>query len=113
MFGDIKVTSENVPKIDAKYKQNLITAIHNDIIIYPIVKDAFEQADKNHNGYIERKELENCMLRIAQTLGASKPDKDAIDEEFKKLDFNEDGVIDITEFQKFIRENLLKIAENC
>lgn len=113
MFGGINVNTVEPTKMDEKYKANLLAAINNDIIIYPIVKDAFDQADKNHNGFIERKELENCMLEIAQRLGASKPDKDAIDEEFKKLDINKDGVIDITEFQKFIRLNLLKIAENC
>lgn len=111
MFGGVSVNSAK--KIDEKYKKNLIAAINNDIIIYPIVKEAFDQADLNHDGLIQRKELENCMLDIAFRLGASKPDEEAIDAEFKKLDVNEDGVIDITEFQKFVRYNLLKIAENC
>lgn len=99
--------------MDSKYKKELISAIQNDLIIYPIVKDAFEQADRNNDGQIEKSELEKCMLEVASKLGCSKPDQKAIDAEFKKLDINSDGVIDMKEFQKFIRKNLLQIVENC
>lgn len=98
--------------MDSRYKKDLICAINNDVIIFPIVKDIFEQADVNHKGYIEKKELESCMLKVAGQLGCSKPDKDAIDAEFKKLDVNDDGVVDIKEFSVFIRKTLLEIVEN-
>ena len=44
--------------MDSETKRQIIAAIDNDMIIYPIVKDAFETADKDHSGAIDRSELE-------------------------------------------------------
>ena len=82
------------------------------MIIYPIVKDAFEAADTNNNGTIDRTELEACMLDIAIKLGCSKPDKEAIDKEFQKLDTDKNGTIDFKEFEKFVKKNLMAIVNN-
>ena len=96
--------------MDPETKRKIIAAIDNDMIIYPIVKDAFETADKDHSGAIDRSELEACMLDVAIKLGCSKPDKEAIDKEFLKLDTDKNGTIDFKEFQKFVKKNLLAIV---
>lgn len=98
--------------MDKETKRQIISAINNELIIYPIVKDAFEAADTNNNGTIDRAELEACMLDIAIKLGCSKPDKEAIDKEFQKLDTDKNGTIDFKEFEKFVKKNLMAIVNN-
>ena len=96
--------------MDKETKRQIISAIENDMIIYPIVKEAFTAADTNSNGTIERSELETCLLDIAIKLGCSQPDKETINKEFKKLDEDKNGKIDFKEFQKLVKKNLLSIV---
>ena len=98
-------------QVDPETKKIILSAIENDLIIYPIVKRSFEEADKDKSGYVDRSELAACMVDISVKLGASKPDQKAIDTEFHKLDINRDGRIDFKEFQIFVKENLKKILD--
>ena len=96
--------------MDANRKKSILAAIDNELIIYPIVKDTFETFDKDKNVTIDKSELASCMLDVAVKLGASKPDKLAIEKEFQALDTDQSGTIDFKEFQRFIKKTLLAIV---
>ena len=96
--------------MDPETKRQILAPIDNDLIFYPPVKVAFETADKDHSGAIDRSELEACMLDVAVKLGCSKPDKEAIDKEFQKLDKDKNGTIDFKKIKKFVKKNLLAIV---
>lgn len=98
--------------MDSETKKQLIAQITDPKTFEPIAKDAFDAADKDKNGVIDRKELELCMAEVAQGLGCSAPGKEAIDKEFKRLDTDKNGTIDLNEFKVFIKETMLKIINN-
>lgn len=95
--------------MDANTKAQLIAQITNPVTFEPIAREAFEAADKNKNGTIDKQELELCMGEVAQGLGASNPTKQAIDKEFKRLDTDKNGTIDFNEFKVFVSETMIKI----
>ena len=63
------------------------------------LKEAFKIFDKNHNGFIEVKELKEVTTTLGQALS---------EEEFKEFwreaDINNDGKIDIEEFVKVMSQ---------
>jgi Ca2+-binding EF-hand superfamily protein len=89
--------------MDATAKKQLILSINNPATFEPIAKEAFDAADKNHNGTIDKKELELCMKDLAVHLGMNPPSQKAVEKEFKKLDIDKSGNIDYDEFKVFAK----------
>ncbi|RNA19109.1 neurocalcin -like protein [Brachionus plicatilis] len=61
--------------------------------------------DKDKNGFIDKKELENVIIAILELVGENDKNnsvnaKKRVDEIFKKLDANNDGLISQEEFIK-------------
>ena len=98
--------------MDSNSKKQLISSINNAATFEPIAKEAFDAADKNHNGTIDKKELELCMKEVAQGLGMSPPNQNAVEKEFRNLDLDKNGTIDFNEFKKFVKKSMQKIIEN-
>ena len=66
---------------------------------FKALKEAFKIFDKNHNGYIEAKELKEVTTTLGQTLS---------EEEFMEFwleaDVNNDGKLDYNEFIKMMMQ---------
>ena len=90
-------------------KKKILNAINNPMIFEPIAKDAFDAADKNKNGKIEKKELYQCMKDIAFGLEMSSPDREALEKLFFKLDVDHNGILDFNEFKVYVKDNMNKI----
>ena len=97
--------------MDSNSKKQLISSINNPSTFEPIAKEAFDAADKNHNGIIDKKELEQCMKEVALGLGMNPPSQKAVENEFKRLDIDKNGSIDFNEFKSFVKESMKKIIE--
>ena len=69
-----------------------------------IAKDAFEFADKDNNGYIDKDEFELCMQNVSESFGLNYPKKEKVDSEFERLDADKNGTIDFDEFKKYVKE---------
>ena len=93
-------------------KKQLIESINNAATFEPIAKEAFDAADKNHNGTVDKQELSLCMKEVASGLGMDPPNQRAVEEEFKKLDVDKNGVIDFEEFKKFVKKSMKRIIDN-
>ena len=72
----------------------------------------FKNADLNQNEVIERNELAILLKSIYNSLGISAPDEKEIDEEFKKLDENNDGKLSKEEFKILVKDLALFSVEN-
>ena len=57
------------------------------------LQDIFDQFDKDKDGKISAKELENAMVSMGQN-----PTEDEIIEMMREVDLNQDGLIDFDEF---------------
>jgi calmodulin len=66
---------------------------------FKALKEAFKIFDRNHNGYIEAKELKT----VTTTLGARLTD-DEFAEFWKEADKNHDGKLDYEEFIKMMEQ---------
>ena len=67
-----------------------------------IVKEAFETADKDHNGFIDREELDICIQQIIKGFSDYIPEKNIVSNEFNRLDTDKNGIIDYSEFKVFV-----------
>ena len=74
----------------------------------PIAKKAFDSADSNKNGAIERSELAAVMKKVTQELDCPEPTKEIIDKKFNELDLNKNGKLEYSEFKEFVKELLVK-----
>lgn len=90
-------------------KKQILESINNPVTFEPIAKDAFQTADKNKNGKIEKSELYECMKEVANGLNLPAPTKKNLEELFKKLDVDKNGVIDYEEFKVFAKDNMIKL----
>ena len=93
-------------------KKKILNTINNPMIFEPIAKDAFDAADKNKNGKIEKKELYQCMKDVASGLEMSSPDKKSLEKLFFKLDVDHNGILDFNEFKVFVKDNMNKIIND-
>ena len=98
--------------MDEKTKKQLIFKLKEEATFEPIAKEAFDVADKNHNGTIDKKELELCMKEVSRGLGLDAPNQKAVENEFRKLDIDKNGTIDFNEFKVFVKESMKKIIGN-
>ena len=98
--------------MNANSKKQLILKLEEPASFEPLAKEAFEAADKNHNGTIDKKELEICMKELAAHLGMDPPNQKAVEIKFKKLDIDKNGSIDYNEFKVFAKEAVIKVIEN-
>ena len=72
----------------------------------------FKNADLNQNEVIERNELAILLKSIYNSLGISAPDEKEIDEEFNRLDENNDGKLSKEEFKILVKDLALFSVEN-
>lgn len=95
--------------MDNDTKRYLLSNLVNLKEFEEIAKEAFNCADKDHNGFIDLFELELCMNQVANGFGFEYPKKDIIKNEFKRLDTDKNGKIDFDEFKKFVKETMRDI----
>ena len=67
-----------------------------------IVKEVFDAADKDHNGFIDKEELEICIQQIIKGFSDYTPEKNIVSDEFNRLDEDKNGIIDYSEFKVFV-----------
>ena len=67
-----------------------------------IVKEVFDAADKDHNGFIDKEELEICIQQIIKGFSDYTPEKNIVMDEFNRLDEDKNGIIDYSEFKVFV-----------
>lgn len=77
-----------------------------------VAKAAFDAVDIDHNGFLDRKELEEVMVSVAGDMGIERPSSSDIDDILKELDQNSDGKISLSEFQVLIKQ-ILEIMANA
>ncbi len=73
-----------------------------------LVSKAFNATDTDHSGFIDRDELEVALNRMAKDLKMEKVTKEDVNEYLKKLDKDENGVVDEKEFGKLVQEMISK-----
>ena len=77
-----------------------------------MVEATFKNADLNNNSTIERDELAIILKSVYGTLGLSPPEESEIDQEFKRLDTNEDGRLSKEEFKALVKDLAVFSVEN-
>lgn len=75
-----------------------------------LVSKAFNASDTDHSGFIDRDELEVALNRFAKDLRLEKVTHEDVNEYLKKLDKDENGVVDEEEFRKLVQEMIAKRA---
>ena len=69
-----------------------------------IAKKTFNEYDKNKDGVLSVAELKPLLERIANLLNLPEASEEDIENGMKKLDFNEDKVLEFNEFFRFFKE---------
>ena len=95
--------------MESQVKKQILASLNNPKTFDPIAKQSFDAADKNKNGSVDKTELYQCMMEVAEGLGTPKPNKNEMETMFKKLDIDKNGTIDFNEFKSFVKENMIKI----
>ena len=70
------------------------------------VRALFEKYDLDKNGVLDKKEFIKIMVDILKELGENLPEKkhlEVAEEGFSRFDFNENRMIEFSEFYEFIR----------
>lgn len=92
--------------------QDIKAKINDEKEFSKIVDLAFDAADKDKSGFVERNELKDVMTKAFQEFGAPSPPTEVdIDEELKKLDTNKDGKISKDEFKILVKDILIVMIE--
>ena len=73
-----------------------------------LVSKAFNDADKDKSGFIDREETEAALNKFAKDLKIEKVTSEDVDGLFKELDKDENGKIDEKEFGKIIQKVIKK-----
>ena len=92
-------------------KDELINNINDDNFITKVAKDFFIFYDKNTDSTIGKDELLKVMTDIAQTFYNTSPEKDAVEDQFEKIDVDKNRAIDFNEFKTFIKEYIKMLIE--
>ena len=69
-----------------------------------IAKKTFNEYDKNKDGLLSKNELVPLLEKVAVALNLPKPNEKDVEDGIKKLDLNENGVLEFNEFFNFFRE---------
>ena len=69
-----------------------------------IAKKTFNEYDKNKDGLLSKNELVPLLEKVAVALNLPKPNEKDVEDGIKKLDLNENGVLEFNEFFDFFRE---------
>ena len=69
-----------------------------------LVTKAFNAVDTDRSGFIDRQELEVALNRFAKDLRMKEVTSEDVNNYLKKLDKDENGVIDEVEFRKLVQE---------
>ncbi len=93
-------------------KEALKNKITDEKVFNEMCDATFKNADLNQNEVIERNELAILLKSIYNSLGISAPDEKEIDEEFKRLDENNDGKLSKEEFKTLVKDLALFSVEN-
>lgn len=76
-----------------------------------IVNAAFDQADKDKSGFVERNELKAVFDEISNQFKAPKATEEEVDKQLKRLDTNKDGKISKAEFSVLVKEILTALVD--
>ena len=93
-------------------KNEIIERINDDEFIDKLTRKIFIYYDLNKNNYIEKNELMNAMRDVSRKIFNTEPEQSAVETEFKKLDKDNNNLIDILEFRTFVKQ-YLNIVINC
>ena len=77
-----------------------------------LVTKAFNAVDTDHSGFIDRQELEVALNKFAKDLRLKEVTHEDVNNYLKKLDKDENGVIDEVEFRKLVQEMIAKKVTN-
>lgn len=77
-----------------------------------VAKLAFAQIDTDKNGFIDRRELEALMKKVAQDCRIPIPNSSDVEDAMKAMDTNGDGQLSFDEFKVLVILILRAIAEN-
>ena len=86
--------------------ENMLKALSKPESLHSIAKDAFDVADKDSNGYIDKEEFELCVRNVSEFFGVN---IDEITKEFNRLDADNNGIIDFFEFKTYVKEIIEKM----
>ena len=92
---------------DIEQRVIMSEALSNPNSLNSIAKEAFEVADKDSNGYIDKEEFELCLRNVLDFFGPMETQK--TDHEFERLDTDKNGIIDFEEFKKYVKEIIERI----
>ncbi len=76
-----------------------------------VAKKTFDQYDKNKDGTLSKEELVPLLEKVAKLLNLPEPSEKDIEDGMKKLDINENGVLEFNEFFHFFREVYQEITD--
>ena len=93
-------------------KNEIIERRNDDAFIDELTRKIFIYYDLNKNNYIEKNELMNAMRDISKKIFNTEPEQSAVETEFKKLDKDNNNLIDILEFRTFVKQ-YLNLVINC
>ena len=93
-------------------KESLKKKITDEKVFNEMLDATFKNADLNQNDTIERNELAVLLKSIYSSLGINPPEEKEIDEEFQRLDENNDGKLSKEEFKILVKDLALFSVEN-
>ena len=83
--------------------EDLRAALNDEAKFDEMSQIAFNKADDNNSGAIDKSELSTCMRDFANEMKVAEPTNEEIESNFKFLDQDKNGVIDLNEFKVFTR----------
>ena len=93
-------------------KEEVESMINNDEIFDPIVESAFVEHDTNKNGFIDKKELFDCLVKVYKLLSPEKViTKEDVNQFLQHYDTNKDEMISKSEFKPFLKKVIINLAE--
>lgn len=98
--------------MNAEEKKKIKETLEDDKQLTELVNTAFDAADTNKNGKIERSELGAVMKDLAKGFGLSAPTEAQVTGKFKELDTDKNGTISREEFKAFVKETTIKLIES-
>ncbi len=90
--------------------ENLVAILNDEGKFNEIARVAFDSADNDKSGKIDKAELQQVMATISDDLGIDAPSKEEVDEVFVVLDSDKSGKIEYDEFKLFVRKILESLA---